>query len=215
MLDLNDLYDDQFLIRMGKEASKFSRLVDKTVGLMIIIDAFTLFILSGQAMGVKIWGNEIASFPGVIEIGILLGSLTYLSNVIGFINLETYKTIMRVILEKRHPKVTPEFYMGSLLASSYVWDLLKPKLYGLKSGRWQIVVAVTLTALILSIALGLYVFHAIAVYLGSVHILQLEAFGPLTSCLIVGALLLINVSGLLLFCIGFLYPFKFQAILKD
>ena len=213
--DQKSLYDEQFLIRMGKEATKLERVYNKTVLLMIFIDTLLLLILSGQEINLKIFEDEIASFPGIIEIGLLLASLAYLLNVSYLINFGTYTELIKVTLKKRNPKNNPEFFMGSLFPNNYIGELLTFKEYNFKSGRLHILTTLTLALGGLSVIIGFYVLHAIVLYLGSTHILNLGTFSPLISKIIVGILLLINFSGLLVLLTLYLYPFKFLKISDD
>lgn len=203
------LYDEQFLIRMGKEATKLERLSNKTLLLMIFIDTLLLLILSGQEISLRIFEDEIASFPAIIEIGLLLASLAYLLNVNYLINYGTYAELVKVTLKKRNPENNPEFFMGSLLPNNYIGGLLTLEGYNFKSSSLHILTTLIFALGVLSVLIGSYVLHAIALYLGSTHILNLGAFGPLISKIIVGVLLLINFSGLLVFLTLCLYPFKF------
>ena len=213
--DRKSLYDEQFLIRMGKEAIKLERLSNKTALFMIFIDTLLLLILSGQKISLKISGTEIAAFPGIIEIGLLLASLAYFFNVNYLINFETYTQLIRVTLKKRNPKNNPEFFMGSLFPNNYILELLAFKGYDFKLGRLHILTNLVFILGVLSLLLGFYALHAVTLYLGSAHILNLWAFSPLTSKIIVGVLLLINFSGLLAFLTLYLYPFKFLKISDD
>ncbi len=210
-----EVYDDQFLIRMGTQAGKFSRSFDKSAGLMIIIDVAVLLMLSGHAAKLEILGNELGKYPGLVEIGLFLAALMYHFGAFRFVTMETYKEIIAAVLEKKNPDSRVEFFMGSLIPFEYAWEVLKPTRYGFRSGKWQIVLSLVHVILMLSIVLGLYLLHAIALYFGCSYVLEGGAFGSLSSKLIVGALLLINLSGLVVFLAAFVYPFKFQARLPE
>ena len=211
----SELYDDEFLIRMGKEEARISRSVDKSTGLMIVIDLAVLLILSGQAAKIKIFGNTIGEFPGVVEIGLFFAALIYHYSAVHFITAETYKEIIRAVLNKKNPDNRTEFFMGSLMPFAYVWEIVQPARYGFQSGKWQIGLSIIQFTMTLSILMGFYLLHAIVLYLGCSHVLQLEAFGGFSSKLVVGAVLLINLSGLSAFLTAYLYPFKFQAVLGE
>ena len=213
--DQKSLYDEQFLIRMGKEATKLVHLCNKTALLMIFIDTLLLLILSGHEISLKIFENEVASFPGIIEIGLLLASLAYLFNVGCAINFGTYTELIKVTLKKRNPKNNPEFFMGSLFPKNYIFELLDFEEYDFKSNSLHILTTLILVLGVLSLFLGSYALHAIALYLGSNHILNLGTFSPLISKIIVSVLLLINFSGLLAFITLSLYRFKFLKISDD
>ena len=213
--DRKSLYDEQFLIRMGKEATKLERLSNKNLLLMIFIDTLLLLMLLGQEINLRIFENEVASFPGIIEIGLLLASLAYFLSVSYLINFGTYTELIKVALKKRNPENNPEFFMGSLFPNNYIFELLTFKEYNFKSGRLHLLTTLTLALGILSVIIGFYVLHAIVLYLGSTHILNLGTFSPLISKIIVGVLLLINLSGLLASLTLSLYPFKFLKISDD
>ena len=213
--DRKSLYDEQFLIRMGKEATKLERLSNKTALLMIFIDTLLLLILSGQEISLRIFEDEVASFPAIIEIGLLLASLVCLLNINYLINSGTYTELIKVTLKKRNPDNNPQFFMGSLFPNNYIEGLLTLKEYGFESGRLHFLTTLTLFLGLLSVFIGSYVLHAIVLYLGSIHILNLGTFSPLISKIIVSVLLLINFSGLLTFLTLCLYPFRFLRISDD
>ena len=213
--DQKNLYDEQFLIRMGKEATKLESLGNKTLLIMIFIDTLLLLILSGQEISLKIFEDEIASFPGIIEIGLLLASFTYVLNVSYGINFGAYTELIKVTLKKRNPENNPEFFMGSLFPKNYIFELLDFEEYDFKSNSLHILTTLTLALGLLSVFIGSYILHAIVLYLGSIHILNLGTFSPLISKTIVGVLLLINFSGVLTFLTLYLYPFKFLKISDD
>ncbi len=209
-IEWKNLYNDRFLHRMGEKSEIPQRLVNRAIVVMILFDVLLLLILSGVEVKVKLMGNEIASFVGIVEIGVSLASLAFLYSVYQFINYQAYKAIIKAALRKRNEKSIPEFYMGSLISIDYVWEVLAPKMQGLQSGAIHAVAAVILAIVLLSLSLGMYALHVVAVYLCSIHILSTGALGPLASKFLFAALMLINVGGLVIFLTACVYPFKFH-----
>ena len=201
--DSEKLYDEQFLLRIGKQTEKLNRSLDKTCWLMIITDALVLLILSGQEIRVEFFGNQISSFPGVIEIGFFLASLAYLVHVIKYVDGEIYKGLIKATLKKKNPESDPEFYMGSLFSNSYVMQLssLVPMPKSSLMGFYII-------------SCSLYLLHIVAICWSSIHIWGNGTFGPLISKLIVVAILLTNLGGFLFWFTAHI-PFEFSAISDD
>lgn len=213
--DQNKVYDDQFLIRMGQQAEKLDRSAYKRTVLMVIIDAVLLLTLSGHKVQVKIFGNELSSFPGLIEIGLFLTSVAYVSSVYRWLNFEVYKGLILSILTVRNSSVRPEIYMGSLFSTDYVIGLLDPKEMTISSNKKYFVMILAFLFLILSLFACVYIFHAIAFYFCGVHIWNYGAFGSLVSKSIVCILLLTNVSGYFLFIVTQSYPFRSYYAMKN
>ena len=212
---LDRVYDDQFLIRMGQQAEKLDRSASKGIILMIIIDAVLLLILSGNNVQIKILGNEISSFPGVIEIGLFLTSIAYVSSVYRWLNLEVYKGLILSILNAKDPSSRPEVYMGSLLSTDYAIGLLHQKGMTVSSNKKYLVMILAFLALVISLLACTHIFHAITLYLCGIHIWRFGVFGSMASKCIVCILFLTNASGYFLFFIAQSYPFRFFYIMKN
>ena len=105
--DCKKIYDEKFLLRMGKEAGRLLRSFEKTVGLMILIDTVMLLILSGKSLKIEVFGSKISDFTGLVEIGILFSSLAYLSSTETSINYRTYREIIKSLLMDKNGKCDP------------------------------------------------------------------------------------------------------------
>ena len=202
------LYDDQYLIRMGQKTERIGRQMNRTAILMIFFDILTLIILSGIEVNIKILGNEISSFIGIIEISILLASYMYFFHAIYFIDHTAYNEIIKTILKKRDPDNLAEFYMGSLFPKNYTWDILSQV-----GGRHSATV-LPLSVVVLIVAVGMYAPHWVATYLSIIHILEINVFGFVMSVLIIVLVLLINLGTLALLVVTHVYLFKFRGKLE-
>ena len=209
--DRAKVYDDNFLLRMGQEAQRYLRSFVRLLGWMVGIDVLVLLTISGISFNVVILGNKFSTFPGVVELGILLTSLSYMSNTIDGINYATYKRIIYIVLENKHPKNNPSFFMGSLLPENYVSNILDIKPSVWISGCSHTIFAGILQIMTFVVPACLYVLHFITVWLSIDHIKNTNDFGALGSQLIVATLWIINLTSFFLYILGIEYPFKFRA----
>ena len=213
--DLDNSYDDQFLVRMGNQAENLDRSASKRTAMMIIIDTILLLIISGNHVQIKILGNDLNSFPGVIEIGLVLTSIAYVSSVYQWLNLEVYKGLILSILNARSPGCRPDIYIGSLLSTDYVLGLLHQNKMTLPSNKKYFVMILAFFVLLLSLFSCIYIYHALTFYFCGIHIWKSGVFGSLVSKCIVCVLFLTNASGYFLFVVAQSYPFRFSYIMGD
>ena len=213
--DLDGPYDDQFLIRMGQQAEKLDRSASKRTTMMIIADTILLLIILGNQVQIKILGNEMTSFPGVIEIGLFLTSVAYVSSVYRWLNFEIYKGLISSVLSAKYPDCRPEVYMGSLFSTDYAIGLLHQKEMPRSSNKKYFVMIITFLFLLLSLLSCITIFHAITFYLCAVHIWESGVFGSWASRCIVGVLFLTNAGGYFLYFIVNSYQFRFSDAVRN
>ena len=211
--DCKKVYDERFLLRMGRETAREGRLFETAVAVMIVIDALIFLILSGHSVKVEILGNKVSGVPGAVEIGLLVASFAYLTGTISFINKEIYKELMESLIKHRNNKCNPEFYMGSLTSTSYVGSIIETRKSVLKPSILHRFVTLLMYFMLISLFLCIYGLHIFIVHIGIRHIFESNIFGSTATQLIYIVLLITNLSALLLFFMVYLYPFKFRASL--
>lgn len=210
-----NLYDERFLIRMGKQGQKINRSSSRATWLMVAIDVLIFLIFLGYPVKITLLGNEIASFLGIVEIGLVFASLIYFYAVVKFVDSSVHNALIDATLAKINPDNFSSFYKGSLLPTDYTWHLVPVRglIKGLfTSSKIHTSASVVIVCGVLLIEVGPHVLHVIVACLGGYHIFQSTEFGILGSLTVLVAITFFNLLGLLLFCITCIYPFKFSPI---
>lgn len=211
--DCKALYDDNFLLRMGQETGRLLQSYTNTLGIMLVIDVVILLLISGTSFKMKILGNEISNFPGLVEIGIIISSLAYVSSTRCAIIHTTYKELIKSLMGNKNVKCNPIFYMSSLFSVDYVKEVIEVRRGALRSGFFQKLSYSILTIMTVTIPVSLYIFHFVSVWLAIHHIHDVKVFGTLATNLINIAVVVTNIHGFLLYFVILECSFKFRASL--
>ena len=197
--NVDDLYDKEFISRIGLRSSQLGRSVVKMFVVMIVIDTLILLLMAGKGGNIQILGNKLSVLPGSIDIGLILSSFMYLLHIVYFVEMSCNDEIIRAYIINRYPKYNPIFFSGSFSMPNYTFYTLFSQYDNfIKNNSSYNVAKWTLKNILRILLSSMFVFHYYCIYSGINYVHGADLFGPLTTTLIASALYIINFSGMLL-----------------
>jgi len=210
----DELYDRDFILRVGLRCSQLGRATVKCFVVMILLDMLILLLISGKGSEIEILNNKLSVIPGSIEIGLILSSFIYVIHIIFFMESYFCDDILRAFVTNKYPDCQPVFLSGSFSLSHYMWFVINAGSVNFVKTDWIYrVEKCALLWLFRILVSSMFVFHYFCIYTGANHIQNNELFAYPIPTLIAAVMYVINASGMLL--VIMLYrPMKFRALVS-